>query len=191
MCYVTKTQHIPRADWLPVTPQPLFRIHKLPSQLVLVTLNQCDIFLPWSFLLKPWVQCHWLSLPSGKYGDLWSKAGNYFIPSQKPHISVQLSIQLFLVLKTVFCFTEDTNDSDSGWPRRGWWCTNPLLPRESVVARKAQSCLIFTPIMPEPPTHSSESHLLTYKGGGWDQIRYVNHHHLQMSFRSSRQIFDS
>lgn len=115
----------------------------------LEALHPREIFHPWSFPLKPGVEMNWLSLPSGKYGDLWSKASNYFVPCQKPNAYMQLSIQVFLILKTVFYFTADKNDS--GWHMAQEGLRGYILPRASMVARKA-----FLPN--EPPTHSSRSH---------------------------------
>lgn len=161
-----------------------------PLQNSQTTWNQWEMCLPWSFPLKPWVHSHRLSQPSGKCSDLWSTASNYPVPSQKPHISMLLSMQLFL--RAVFYFTAEKNDSDSGWRMMQERPMGYMLPRGSTVARKAQSCLIFTPIMPESPTHSSKSLFSTYKGSGQDHIRScVNHHCLQVSFRLNRQIFDS
>lgn len=40
---------------------------------VLDETNKCEIFLPQFFQQKLRVEAHWLSLPSGKYIDLWDK----------------------------------------------------------------------------------------------------------------------
>lgn len=103
----------------------------------LEALHPQEIFQPWSFPLKPRVEVNWLSLSSGKYGGLWGEASNYFVPCQKPNTSVQLSIQVFLILKTVFFLVFTADKNGSGWHMGQEGPMGYILPRASMVARRA------------------------------------------------------
>lgn len=68
--------------------------------------NEREIFLPRFFQLKLRVKERWLSLPSGKYSDLWRKAGNYCILSQSFTFQCIFSWD-FLILKDTFLFPSE------------------------------------------------------------------------------------
>lgn len=95
MNYMTGKQEYSKCWMFPADVSAILQNSLIPiTAWVLDETNQCEIFLPRFFQLKLRVKEHWLSLSSGKYSDLWSKASNYCILSQKPHISVHLPMGL-------------------------------------------------------------------------------------------------
>lgn len=162
---------------------------------VLDELNQCEIFLPWFFQLKLRVKAHWLSLPSGKYSDLWSEASNYSVLSQKPHVSVQLFMGLLFILKDIFLFPGElewlcqlqnarwTGGLDSNNTRRSVGCWERHKPCPEIFCPQS---LLFHSVWDTYSLFQVNIRSF-YKEDGEDWIGvHVNHYHLLIAFRLSR-----
>lgn len=118
-----KDRSFPNTECFQQMYQPSFRIHKLPSQLG-SWMRQINVkYFLFHSSRSSRVKAHWLSLPSGKYSDLWSEASNQYVLPQKPHISVNLFMGLFLIPKDTFLCP---SDREWLWPVASWrWVGQP------------------------------------------------------------------
>lgn len=105
--YITGKQEYSKCWMFPADVSAILQNSLIPiTAWVLDETNQCEIFLPRFFQLKLRVKERWLSLPSGKYSDLWCKAGNYCILSQSFTFQYIFSWD-FLILKDTFLFPSE------------------------------------------------------------------------------------
>lgn len=161
---------------------------------VLDEMNPREIFLPWFFQLKLSVKAHWLSLPLGKYSNLWSEASNYYILSQNPHISEHLYTGLFLILKDMFLFPSELEWLWSvAQCRMGRWTRHLHKEILELLSKTALLQKFLPPQFTLPPClrhlltllgHFSKRYPAKEGGRGWIGD-YMTYYHLWTVFRLS------